>query len=338
MAEYFSLGRIDPHTAMWMRDAVISDDIPTIADMSDFGRYFPYRFGHAFIAFLSGVYGDDVIVPFFMRTALVGLEQACQDLFGADTKALSDLWIASQKRGYSIWLRDSIDVNIPAPLLSSLRWISRYNQMAPSISPDGKYVIFLSDLNGLSMDLFLAETETGDVLHKIHSSDAGTDIDELQFLESSGTWSPDNRHFAYVGFQHGRNVLITVDVQKPRKKKIISINGLKAFTQPAWSPDGKSILLTGMKNGQVDLYLYTLRNKKLSAITQDAFSEIHPTWSPDGQHIYFASDQHTYPLKNHAFQLVRMSSDGTEKTSIDIFPGANNLNPQVDAAGNIYFL
>jgi hypothetical protein len=337
MAEYFSLGKIDPHTAMWMRDAVLHDDIPSISEMSVFLDYFPYRFGHAFMAFLGSVYGDEIIVPLFKRIALVGLDQACKDLLGADLNSVSTLWVAFQKRNYTPWLQDSLSLDLP-PLLSSLRWIRSYNQMAPAISPNGKYVIFLSDMTGLSMDLFLAETRTGDILHKIHSSDSGNDIDNLQFLESSGTWSPDNRHFAFVAFQHGKNVIVTVDVQKPKRKNIISINGLQAFTQPAWSPDGKSILLTGMKNGQTDLYLYTLRNKKLTALTQNEFSEIHASWSPDGQFIYYSSDEVSTPHNKYSFQMCRIRADGSEKSILDIFSGANNLNPQVDTEGNVYFL
>ncbi|MDV7401671.1 hypothetical protein RZS08_60185, partial [Arthrospira platensis SPKY1] len=30
LAEYMSIGRTDAHTAMWMRDAVLHDDIPTL--------------------------------------------------------------------------------------------------------------------------------------------------------------------------------------------------------------------------------------------------------------------------------------------------------------------
>src|SRR5690606_1548958 len=58
MAEYFSLSRIDPFTAMWMRDAILNDNLPDISKM-DQARYFPYRYGHALMAYLGGTYGDD---------------------------------------------------------------------------------------------------------------------------------------------------------------------------------------------------------------------------------------------------------------------------------------
>lgn len=49
MAEYLSIGPLDPHTAMWMREAARRERLPQIKDLDD-PRYFPYRYGHAFWA------------------------------------------------------------------------------------------------------------------------------------------------------------------------------------------------------------------------------------------------------------------------------------------------
>lgn len=69
MAEYFSVGREDALTAMWMRDAVLRDDVPTFTDLARTGRYNEYRYGQPFWAYLAGTYGDEAGVRFF-RTAL----------------------------------------------------------------------------------------------------------------------------------------------------------------------------------------------------------------------------------------------------------------------------
>src|SRR5215217_2995218 len=46
MAEYLSIGPVDPHTAMWMRDATRREKLPDVDDLDD-PRYFPYRYGQA---------------------------------------------------------------------------------------------------------------------------------------------------------------------------------------------------------------------------------------------------------------------------------------------------
>ena len=60
MAEYLSVGPRDVQTAMWLRDAAIEDRLPMIKNLDD-PRYFPYRFGHAFWAYVAGRWGDKTI-------------------------------------------------------------------------------------------------------------------------------------------------------------------------------------------------------------------------------------------------------------------------------------
>ena len=72
MAEYFSIGSVDPNTAMWMRDALINEDFPTLKKLSTESKYFPYRYGHAFWAMIGKTWGDTLIVPIFEKTAQYG--------------------------------------------------------------------------------------------------------------------------------------------------------------------------------------------------------------------------------------------------------------------------
>lgn len=57
MAEYLSLGPIDAQTTMWLRDAAIREKLPHIRDLDSY-KYFPYRWGHAFWAYVGARYGD----------------------------------------------------------------------------------------------------------------------------------------------------------------------------------------------------------------------------------------------------------------------------------------
>ena len=63
MAEYLSIGPVTPQTAMWMRGALADtgrDTLPSFSKLDD-PRYFPYRYGHAFLAWVAGHWGDQVI-------------------------------------------------------------------------------------------------------------------------------------------------------------------------------------------------------------------------------------------------------------------------------------
>src|SRR3954453_9429032 len=99
MAEYLSIGPVDPNTAMWLRDAVRQsasgekkDALPSIEDLEK-PKYFPYRWGQAFWAYVGGRYGDEVIPKMLSLAATVGNpDVAIEKVLGVKTKQLSDEW------------------------------------------------------------------------------------------------------------------------------------------------------------------------------------------------------------------------------------------------------
>ena len=64
MAEYLSDRPVDPHTAMWIRDATEGQACRRSSDL-DSREYFPYRWGQAVWAYIGGRYGDDAIARIF---------------------------------------------------------------------------------------------------------------------------------------------------------------------------------------------------------------------------------------------------------------------------------
>src|SRR5690606_5750233 len=130
--------------------------------------------------------------------------------------------------------------------------------IAPVISPNGQYVAFLSEKNFFSMDLFLADAHTGEVLRTLATTVRESHIDEFSYIESTGTWSPQSDRFAFVGFSQGKSVLTVVDMDAKGKTTTYELEGVPYFSNPAWSPDGEEIVVSGMVDGQGDLYLFNL--------------------------------------------------------------------------------
>src|SRR6188508_657748 len=68
MAEYLSLGPVDAQTSMWLRDAALREKLPHIKDL-DNPKYFPYRWGHAFWAYIGAKYGDRAVASLLRSAA-----------------------------------------------------------------------------------------------------------------------------------------------------------------------------------------------------------------------------------------------------------------------------
>jgi Tol biopolymer transport system component len=340
LAEYLSIGRVDPNTALWMRDAVVQDNLPRIRDL-DNPRFFPYRWGQAFWAYVTGVYGDEAIRPLFENTAKYGLRNAVPMTLGTSVDSLSEAWRSTLRNHYGQWVTKGKKENPPGKTLLDDDNAGSMN-ICPVLSPNGKYVIFLSEKDVFTTDLFLADAKTGKIIKKVASTASDGHVDHFNFLESSGTWSPDSKRFAFDVYQKGKSMLVIRDVQRGKTVDKISLPGVPAFSNPAWSPDGKTIVVSGLVKGQTDLYAYDLKTKKVRRLTNDPASEILPTWSPDGRFLAYSTDEislqrgRSNGVLTMNLALLDVASGSAEM--IDIFPGADNLNPQFDKAGNLLFL
>jgi WD40 repeat protein len=338
LAEYMSIGRYDSHTAMWMRDAVLNEDVPSIKDLSN-PEYFPYRYGQAFWAFITSLYGDHAIKPFFMNTAKVGLERSIKLTFGLTQEDLSELWVNALKNHFRPHVRDLDNDPIGKTIVDEEN--GGELNVSPIISPNGKYMMFLSEKNVLSLDLYLADAQTGEILEKITSTTRDAHIDNISYLESTGTWSPDSKRFAFVGFAKGDNKLIIREAASGTTEDEFFVEGVSSFNNPSWSPDGRYIVVNGQVDGQSDLFLVNLRTKNVRRLTDDRYAELQPKWI-DTETIVFSTDELSMKRGRingkWTFNIAKMNALSGEKQVYDFFYGADNLNPVPDAQGNLWFL
>jgi len=342
MAEYLSVGKQDAYTSMWMRDAYLNKDIPSLRDLTTSNKYFPYRYGQAFWSYIGSTYGDTVIVPFFKETAKYGYEMAIRRTFGYDERTLSSLWKTSVENTYRPYLKDTAQTPIGNKIIDDKNGGTTYN-LAPAISPDGNYVAFLSERDLLSIDLFLADAKTGKILKKLSSKAKSGHIDEYNFIESAGAWSPDSKKFAFSAFSAGVTKLLVVDVSSGRVISTEGMGGVEEFSNITWSPNGNDVAFSGLKEGQNDLYQFNLSSKVLTQLTNDKYSEYHPSYSRDGRTIVFSSDRTTFDKSAIGVDITMNLAviDLASKTISDlhVFDGANNLNPQFSADNkSIFFL
>ena len=214
--------------------------------------------------------------------------------------------------------------------------------VSPVISPNGRYVIFLSEKELITTDLYLAQVRDGKIERKIASTVKDGHLDNLNFLESSGSWSPDSKRFAFVAFKKGYNTLVIKEAQTGKTLNELSFKELPAFSNPAWSPDGRSIVVAGLLNGHSDLFQIDLRTEKVKQLTNDEYSYILPNWSADGTRIIFSTDrlsmQRGMTGGKWVMNIAEYAIASGSIKDYDFFPGADNINPEFDHEGNIYFL
>lgn len=342
MAEYLSIGPVDPHTAMWMRDAARREKLPEIDDLAK-PEYFPYRYGHALWAFIGGKYGDKTVASLLRAGAVAkGYKEAFQAVLGVDTDELTKLWHEAEFNAYRpVAEATRLAGAFARPVIVNEEKGSKLN-VSPELSPDGSQFMFFSERDLFSIDLFLADTATGKVIRKITDTATDPHLESLQFLGSAGAWDPAGKRFVVPAISKGRPVLSIVNVSNGDPEREIRVEGADEVLNPTWSRDGQRIAFSGLVGGFNDLFVYDLGTNALRRLTNDAFAELDPAFSPDGRAIAFATDRFTTKLDILAIGEPRIASidlDSGVVREVGGFAGAKNIGPQWTPDGRgLFFL
>jgi hypothetical protein len=347
MAEYLSLGRESVQTSMWLRDALARDAVPSIEDLSRDPRLFPYRWGHAFWAYVGGRWGDPAVGRLFVRGVRIGIEPALAEVLGIKMKELSEDWRNAIRQTYA----PVIERRQP-PTAVGTRILPREKDstdiyISPVLSPDGTQVAFLSTRSLFTFDLYLADAQTGELRGKLISEDSDPHFDSLRFLDSAGTWSPDGTKLAFVVLARGDNEIAVIDVRSRRIERRYNADGVGGMWNPTWSPDGRSIAFTGSAGGITDLYLVDVESGRVRRLTNDIYADLQPEWSPDGKSLVFVSDRggngDATALTRTSMGIWRIDVAGGRVREVVPAEGTiergNRFNPKFGPGGrDLYFL
>ncbi|MDB4947539.1 MAG: peptidase [Gemmatimonadetes bacterium] len=331
MAEYLSIGPVDPNTSMWLRDAALTGDVPTVEQMTRDSRYFPYRWGQAFWSYVGGRWGDAAIGQILKQAGQgVPYPEAFQRILNTSLDEISLDWQTSIRRTYLPLLTTEKEAReVATPLITQKRKGGRYN-VSPSLSPDGTRLAFLSSLSNFDVQLYLANAQTGEVIRTLVK---GTAFDphysSLNFISSSGTWSPDAARFAFSARRGASDVLVVIDTRTGRKEREYRLREVSEITNPAWSPDGRTLMFSGKKGGITDLYALDLASGASRQVTNDKYADMQPEYSPDGSTIAFVTD------RGPGTDLAALRYGGYQVALMDVATGAIRMAPGMAGPKNI---
>lgn len=341
MAEYFSLGRDNALTAMWLRDAAERDRLPTIHQLTTDPRFFPYRYGQALWAYVGGRWGDRAVVDVYRASLRLGFEEGIRRVLGVSTDSLSKDWIAATKRADLPALEGRTRPGQAGePILQTSRKTGDMN-LAPTVSPDGKLVAFFARRGLFEIELFVADAQTGRVIKKLAGPTSNSHFDAITFISSSGAWSPTSDKFAFIAQAEGNHEIAILDVNTTDIEQRLRVPGVGAISNIAWSPDGRTIAFSGQHGGISDLYLVDRAAGTVRQLTNDKYADIQPTWSPDGTTIAFSTDRGSQTdFNTMTFSSLQLATIDVATGRISVFsPFARgkHINPQYAPDGKSLF-
>ena len=135
------------------------------------------------------------------------------------------------------------------------------------------------------------------------------------------TWSPDGSQIAFISPCRTRGDFIeniyrdssiyVMNADGTNQRPLTTVPG--SDFEPAWSPDGKRIAFTSLRDGKKDIYLLTVETGaivRLTTVNGDVQENSQPSWSPFGNQI-------AYTVKRfNAYQVWVMSDTGQGSVQI----------------------
>src|SRR6185295_1224314 len=302
---------------MYLRDAVVNDQIPSIND--DVEGFFAYRFGHALFDFVEDRWGKDGFLDFVYET-----RNSLGSRVDRAVKRTFKLDIEDFDAEFRRWLRKKYLPQLVATgepgdfgRLFRIESRSRTYETSPTASPSGDLVASFSAYRG-DVDVVLFDARKLELGRK-----TGRDL----------AFSPDGNTIAlFVKRESGRSLAL-LDVLKGGIRRIIEMKDIEQQLSPAWSPDGKRIVFSGLKGGQYDIYSIDLDSFEVTNLTNDAVFDGAPTYSPDGRSIIFVS-----AIGDGARKLFRIDLD-KPSDRYQITSGLSNENDPIYSADGkrLYF-
>ena len=342
LAEYLSIGPVDPNTAMWMRDATQRKKLPTVKKMENPYKYFPYRYGQSLWAYITGRWGDGAVPRLMKSISRTGeYEGTIRKILGVSLEELSKDWHESMNKAYMPLVEKTQTADRFSRLLFQGTKENRLN-VSPALSPDGKQIVFLSTRDLFSIDMYLADAETGKIERKLIQTAVDPHFESLQFIKSSGCWDAEGERFIFSAISKGQPVLTLINVKKGKTEKEVDFPHLGEILNPTWSPDGRFVAFSALEGGLTDIFVYDLGAGTLKKLTDDPYADLYPAWSPDGRTIAFVTDRFSTDLSIlniGNYQLALLDPETEEIGRVPGFSNAKNINPQWSPdSKSLYFL
>lgn len=237
--------------------------------------------------------GDDVYVGLFV---------ASHNADVAETGVFRDVRITVPFHGISdqttqMTLGSNLEVLDVASGKREILYSVPYSIQAPNWTADGQNLIF-NDNKGAMYTFDLASRQpkplnTGTI--KNNNNDHVLSFDGKMLGLSSNVK------------ELGGSIIYTVPITGGTPKQVTPKGPSYLH---GWSPDGKSLVFCGQRNGEFDVYKVPVNGGKEIRLTNTVGLDDGPEYTPDGKYIYFNS------VRSGMMQIWRMNPDGSNQEQV----------------------
>ena len=244
--------------------------------------------GYSFWNFIDEKYGsksfNDILT---LAENTQSVKKSLLYVTGKEYKALIEEWYAFYKARYETIM--SRQPNEPM----RLRYKKYRTFTQPSISPNGKYIAYVSNDEG-KIRLWLEDLQSGkrkQLFSAGYRSDENIDT-SFPLL----AWHPNSEILSFILEEEGKIQLYNLDVNSGKKANTFLFDFQKVSSF-SYAHKSRKIVLAATRMGKPDIYVYNLFSNTLEQITNDWHTDLHPVFTFDDRQIVFSSNRDNDTLK-----------------------------------------
>ncbi len=241
--------------------------------------------GHSFWRFIGENYGKSVIPNIIYLTRInKNSNSGFLYVLGLNIKELSREWQAYYK---NLFEEPDTERNLPetGKILKKTRPKKVYEQIR--ISPGDRHIAFVTNESG-KYKIWLYDSQTGKK-KKIYRK--GHRLDQIpDYTYPVLAWHPTGRILTFITEEEGQ---LRLNYYTLENREITSINLLhfEKVLDFRYSEDGFKLVLSGVVEGQTDIYVHNIAAGTNEKITDDIYDDHHPRFVNDSKQILFTSNR-----------------------------------------------
>ncbi|MBX2973061.1 MAG: PD40 domain-containing protein, partial [Flavobacteriales bacterium] len=342
---WYTDGIISYHSRPWdadlnsrIRDAVLGGRFDKFNRIE--GEDAKYA-GHMIWKYVADVYGPGV-VPNILYMTRVSRNPESGFLFvlGVSLKTLTQECLAYYKGRFTE--EDRFRKDIAAEELpirtKRTRTYSEFKQ-----SPNGRYLAWVSNEMG-QYKVWVYEIATKKLKRIVKGEKKLDRIVDRSFPVLA--WHPNSQVLSYAIERKGELVMrtYTLDDRRTDQKPVLMLEKILSM---AYSPDGRNMVFSGVRDGRTDLYYYHVIGNRQEQLTDDRYDDLDPRFVDGGRRIIFSSDRSDDTLRTKAdagltsgrkdIFLFDLETRSRILTRLTATPGVDEVQPaQYDSLSYTY--
>jgi hypothetical protein len=304
-------GLSDYETGYWapldlatVRDAAVSDTVPKMSKMQGYGDFsnprLVYNMGHAAFEFMEARWGKEGIRQFLFstrRSLIGGGDSAYEEAFKLKADDFDQQFEKYLRDRFKPFRDKEEPIDYGRNLAPNPDKTHYTGAMSAEPSPSGDLLaIVTANLRDREYDIILSSSKDGQV---VRSLTPGFDQSMgFQYISIPGTrwntvpwlaWAPGGDRIVYVVRFNRWKGFVIEDVVSRKILRRIELPTVDEPESPCFSPDGKAIAFSALREGKSDIFLLTLDTGEVTNLTEDKFFNYAPAFAPDGRSIVYVA-------------------------------------------------